>query len=378
MADEEEIIKLRPQGPTEGRKHRLSDGKAKLPLEKSAPPLRSADAPVLKVIEETPFAEPESTSTIEQEVAPKSRHHYEGKSIEYTIDEILHAEPVDPDQVEKQWGNRKKNIPVGWLSLLFLLVATGIGYIVHLLAENHQSEEQHVVKQQSLLTENEMEISTAQTLVKTIDQNVRSYLAAKTIEEKLRYVRQPEQMRARMEAYYATHPLTPLNCRVVTDYQPLTLENRLFWRVVAAVNEKQGEAVLLEQISETEILVDWESHVHYQPMPWETYVQTKPTSTMAFRVVPESSARYLGEFRDETRWACYRLMEKDSEKLLFGYVARNSPTHAAIHNRLAEGGKTMILRLQFAKAIKLPDSVVIDKVISTDTYRIAPPTNTQD
>lgn len=379
MPDDEEIIKLQPQGSSRpsGKPSRLDETKKNHRLEKTNATASTTFTPQLKVInEETPFAEPEEE--IEIEVEKKSRHHYEGKSVEYTIDEILHAETIDPDLLEKEWGSKRKSIPVGWITLLFLIVAGSIGYIVNMLANNHKNEIENVVTQQVIIEENETEIATAQTLVKSIDTTVKAYLAANTIDEKLRYVRHPEQMRARMEHYYASHPLTPLPCRVVTDYQPLTLENTLFWRVVAATGEKNGEAVLLEQISETNTLVDWESHVHYQPMPWEQFAQDKPTAAMSFRVVPEDSSRYLGEFRDEKRWMCYRLMEKSSEKILFGYVARNSKAHQRIDNRLAEGGKTMILRLQFAKAIKIPDSVVIDNVISTDTYRIAAPTNTRD
>ena len=223
-----------------------------------------------------------------------------------------------------------------------------------------------------------MEESDARAVVTAIDQTVKAYLAAPTIEEKLRYVRYPDVTKARMQHHYQTQALTPLTAITTTGYEPLTLGGKTFWRVIAPIDEVKGEALLIEQIDNDQVKIDWESHVYYQPMKWDDYINEKPNRSIAFRLNIEPTNRYMMEFADESRWCCFALTEKNSAETLYGYVARNSLTHASIHNSYLEGKRTFILRIQASKALKSPDSVVIDKFISNDVYRIDPPTSIED
>ena len=159
---------------------------------------------------------------------------------------------------------------------------------------------------------------------------------------------------------------------------PLTLSGRPFWQVLAVIDATHGEAILLEQISDTEVRVDWESHVDYQPMPWQDYARNPSAKAMAFRVMVEESPRYVGEFMDERRWASFRLSNPDTEEILYGYVLRDSALHGRIQNALARSSRRMILRLQGSSEIKARQSVVIHELISEDTYRIDAPTSLTD
>lgn len=377
--EDEEIIKLQPQDSSKSarRSSRIGEIKKNNRLDSLANSTRLDRRPALKTIEEEPESQPAPTSN-EADSGKKQRRFHEGKSIEYNIDQILHNDSYVTQVAESAWGAQKKNFPVGWVISVVVVCLVSLSYMLYLLADSHNSEEEIAVVNKIVSAQSETEISTAKTLVKSIDATVRGYLTATTIEEKLRYVRQPEAMRARMEYFYQTHPLTPLFCRNVTDYQPLAISTKSLWRVVAVIDDKRAEGLLLEQISDTETKIDWESHVNYQPMDWVEYVQKKPITAMAFRVRPELSARFIGEFGNENQWACYRLREKSSEKSLFGYVTRNSTAHLSIEQGIANGSKVMILRLQFANAIKVADSVVIDKVISSEIYRPGPPTSIND
>lgn len=376
MDEEEEIIKLDPQEFTvpRERKVRLEELK-KNHLEQLSDSARKSKAPELRVLIEEPE---EFIEEIEPAEEVKQRHFFEGRSVDYNIDQILQTNTIDPDTMEKEWGSKKWNIPIGWVILFSMLMLSALGYVFYLLTNASKYEDQKIKASKSQEDEYSVETARAEALVKTIDTTVRQYLAAASIGEKLRYVRHADAMKSRMETYYASHPLTPAKCRIVTDYSPLTIGNRTFWRVVAPVGNERGVAILLEQLSETLVQVDWESHVHYQPMEWDRYIAEKPTASMAFRVDPETAFHYQGEFADEQRWACYQLSEKSSSQSLFGFVLRGSAAHVVIEQCLAKRGKTMILRLQFAKAIKLQDCVVIDKVISPIVCRIDPPSSPTD
>jgi hypothetical protein len=176
-----------------------------------------------------------------------------------------------------------------------------------------------------------------------------------------------------MEKFYENKPITPMRVTSVTNLKPLTLHGKAFWQVVAVTGPKQGQAILLEQLSDDEVKIDWESHVHYQPMPWDEYAVKLPTQPMAFRVEVKESPRYFGEFSDQSRWVSYQINAVKSDTLLYCYVLRDSKMHQSMDEALRKGFTRMILRLQASTAINLPNAVVVESFISADLYRIDPP-----
>lgn len=376
--DEEPIIKLGTSDSSQSSRRvtRLEDVK-KNRTPDLADSLRRLKRPSVRIVEEQESISPQQDEPL---VMPEQtrRKNFEGKSIEYNIDEIMQQDVYDPNAIEKEWGEKTKTIPVGWISLFSTIIIAALVYIGYLLFTSEEKEAQIVQHQKTSVRINEMEESDARAVVTAIDQTVKSYLAASTIEEKLRYVRDPDVMKLRMMHHYHTRPITPLKAITTTGYEPLTLGGKTFWRVVAPIDETKGEALLIEQIEKDQVKIDWESHVYYQPMTWENYIIEKPSQSIAFRLNIEPTNRYLMEFSDESRWCCYELTEKDSSEKLYGYVARNSQAYVAIHKSYLAGKRTFILRIQTSKTLKSPDSVVIDKYISNDIYRITPPTTIED
>jgi hypothetical protein len=324
----------------------------------------------LRVVDQ-PEPTPEIQPTIVEE--EKKRRHFEGKSIEYTIDEIMQNPTATGDTLEKGWGEKQGKIPAGFVAVI-------VGFLICVAAIVYQliDHDQEMITSQTPVDQIVTEEAVARELIKSIESTVRSYLAATSIEEKMRYVRHPQAMQPRMEAFYQATPLAPQPCELVTKMRPLALEGRPFWQVLAIIDQTRGEALLLEQISDTKVLIDWESHVNYQPVPWSQYVQAPTTVPMSFRVVIEESPRYLGEFMDESRWASYRLSNPGTEDVLYGYVLRDSAVHRSLLNAQAKGSQRMILRLQSSPEFKARQSVVIKALISEDIYRIDAPTSLTD
>jgi hypothetical protein len=223
-----------------------------------------------------------------------------------------------------------------------------------------------------------MEKENAHDLVQAIERTVRNYYAANTIEEKIQYVRHAEQMRPRMEMHYATHPLEAEQCELVTNFQLLTIGGKTFWKVLAIKHQKKAELILLEQISDTEVLVDWDSHVDFEFMPWDQYLREPPSSSICYRLSVKGTHRYVAEFMNESQWVCYRLTKPSSDRILFGYVRRNSSLHREIHNALSSGSNRMILKIQYSTMMRAKDSVVIQELISDSIFRTDPPKSLKD
>ncbi len=373
MNDNEDVFQLpEDQAPKAiGRSARL-DSIKKLRTDQSADSVRKGKDPVLRPVSDAPARPAEPTPYVLGE--EKKRNFFDGKSVEYNIDEILITPgPAIEEGTEKEWGTTNKTIPIGWIFALSAMTLTVIGFVVY-LASNTTKAENKIEEIRQIEVMDQMDDSDgALDLVKTIEQTVQQYLEAETIDEKLRHVRHADVMRQRMEKFYATNAITPQECRSVTSLKPITLNGRAFWQVVAVTGKTTGQALLLEQLSDTEVKIDWESHVHYQPMPWEQYAVELPGQPMAFRLSVRESPRYFGEFSDQNRWVSYQLNAIKSDTIIYGYVLRDSPAHVSINQATQRGFSRMILRLQASKSIQLPNAVVIESFVSADLYRIDPP-----
>ncbi len=342
----------------------------KLRVDRSAGSTRKMREQQLRVVDppESPVEPP--PVVIEEE---KKRRHFEGKSVEYTIDELLQNNDHTGEISEKGWGVNQRKIPLGYAAI-FLFLMGCVSVMIYQMID----ADQDMIRDQGPVTDFVTEDAAARELVNSIESTVRHYLAAKSVEEKVRFVRHPEATKERMHAFYRSNPLTPQSCELIIKMRPLTLKGRPFWQLLAVIDQSRGEALLLEQISDKEVLIDWESHVDYQPMPWKQYVREPASQEMSFRVLVEESPRYVGEFMDEYRWVSYRLSNLGVEETLYGYVLRDSPLHLSLENALANGTKRMILSLQGSPEFKARQAVVIKALISEDIYRIQSPTTLTD
>jgi hypothetical protein len=367
MNQEEPIIKLTPTGndrpPARGPVRLDQIHKQHYPNHAR----QGQIAPVtLRVVEEE--AKPAKPVELPTSPAPVQRHRaFDGKSQEYNIDEIMRPSSHDPDAIENTWTTQAKNLPAGMVAVICFCVLLSATAIVLLIRRNHHVEDAQKSVKRNVITNVETEVRTAELLVKSIQRTIRQYYLAPTIEEKLRYVRHPEETRAMMEQYYAKHPIESKKCDLITSFTFFTQGDRNFWRVLAIQKNQKREWIFLEQISETEVRIDWETHVHYQPMPWSEYTQKRPLRALDFRISLYPTPYYVGEFVDESRWASYRVTAEGYDEVLFGYVIRNSEEHRIIEAALEKQSPFVIATLMIPSDSKVKHAVVIQKIVS-DSY----------
>ncbi len=300
------------------------------------------------------------------------RHAHEGKSVDYTLDDLIHPSPVSEKTLESTWEQKPSQVPdvVIWSGVgIASLLALGIFFW---LRSDTPS------RQQVPIVEIPADPEPASNLHAALMQPVSEYLSADTIEKKRAYVRNPEQTLQRMEHHYAVHPLIPQTCESFIKIQPFFYKQRQLWHVTAKTGRNSAVALMLEQMADGKFLVDWESHVDYQPMPWKQYLEEKPNKEMAFRVMVQDSTHYAYEFSSETQWAAYELTQSHSEETAYGYVLRDSDAHKALTEGLSQGPKRMILRLQASKGFAALRAFVIKDLISDSIYRIEPPSSLDD
>lgn len=260
---------------------------------------------------------------------------------------------------------------ISWRIMIIVFLITCFGIAFHQLRESKRISNQPNT-QISDGTPLEKEDSNYQ-LIQSIERTVRAYYSAKTIEEKIRFVRFAEQMRPHMEIHYSRDPLKAEACERITNFKPMMLGSRPCWKVLVLKQGREAEIIMLEQISDTEVLVDWDSQVDYQEVPWAEYCSKCSDQEVCYRLAVEESNRYIAEFINESQWACYALSKPGQEGALYGYVKRNSQEHQAIQQAPAQQSVRMILKIQGAREIKAKESVVIHKVVSDCPYLVDPP-----
>jgi hypothetical protein len=330
----------------------------------------------LKVVDEPPPAKkPEAPAAAEKPIRHRA---YEGRSQEYNIDEIMRPVSVDPDVIENSWDGEGKKLPPGMVAVICFCVLLCATAIVMLIRRNHDVEGAQKTVKKATIENVETEVRTAQKLVDTIQQTIKRYYRANSVAEKAAFVRHPEITRQLMDAYYAKHPLESKKCDLITSFEFFTIGDQNFWRVLAIQENQKREWLTLEQISDTEVLVDWESHVHYQPLAWSEYAQKRPSAAYDFRISISPTPYYVGEFSDESRWASYRLTADGYDEVMFGYVLRHSEEHAAIEMALMQNAPVLIATLMIPPNCAAKHSVVIQKIVSTSSIRSEPPRTTSN
>jgi len=296
---------------------------------------------------------------------------YEVRSEEPTADKILDMEELEaPDEaMEKKWGGEAKGwmvIPWGW----FVLVALGCGGLaVWSLQQIRENQPEAIKAAQAKVAEIElkeqMRQAEAKKLYERLEARVQAYLAADSIPELLKHVREPERVEPLMKKWYAKHPLKAVGFEKFYAFRPVTLERRPFWTINAKTADGP-RSLLVEQTGDDDGRIDWETDVCYQPTDWESFVTGRPEGKFDFRVRAKRDLFYAHEFADDKRYRCLRLTTRGSDEYLFGYVLRGSEAERLIFQAAGRFRKpvSVILRLGFLPGSRSERSVMIYEVTS--------------
>lgn len=299
-----------------------------------------------------------------------SRENFEGRSIEPGVEAIL-EQAATSENIEQPWGTagrRLSGIPYGWFIVIGAVIAGGgIWSFVAMRKGEVKVEVAHEVVREKVEEDIKKEAA-ARELVDKVEDVLRQYLAADTIEAILPVIRHPERMRPLIEDEWKTKPKKSLAFKRLAMFQPAQLEGKPFWIVRAELEDGSSENLLLEDGGADNLRVDWETQVGRQPMPWEEYVAKRPSDrSYDFRLWAVRDNHYSHEFADSAKWQCFRIITKDSQENLYGYapvdseIAKTLDQHCDASPR---GLATVILRVRALPASASPRGVVIEKVVA--------------
>ncbi len=331
----------------------------------------SAEEEVLRLGKEAPERvarlKPGGPPEVERiESAP--RESFDGRSSEPDMGLLLDA-PALAEEVESPWGlkdGRVAGVPYGWFVLVGLMLAGLIVWSIRAAGRGERNVEETKREVMRIVEDDAAAEAAATQLVDRVEQVLRRYLAADTVEDTLPWIRDPERVRPLLEDWMARHPGRSLKFTRMGMFHPSLLEN--FWLVRVDVENGPTQHIQLEQTGDTEVKVDWESHVCYQPMLWDHFAAKRPDDrALDFRVWATPDNHFSHEFSDSGRWVCFRLTARDSEEWLYGYAPAGSEAASwmTLATQASRNAMTpFLLRLRVPTQAASPRGAVIESVLT--------------
>ncbi|MFD0894451.1 hypothetical protein KBB96_06475 [Luteolibacter ambystomatis] len=296
------------------------------------------------------------------------------------IDSLIEDTTVVAKPLEETWNDReraRRPTPWGWFALFGLICGGAVVWSLVHLSSNSTKPETARDESVARLEQDARENAAAEVRVDRITDTARSFVAAASIDQMLPLVRQPERVRPLMEGWYARHPLTRGRFKSLSTFRPITLGDRAsFWQVGCLLADETTRELIIEELPDGKMAVDWETSVIYQPMDWNDYTRDRPTGSFDFRVILQSDVFFSHEFSDSTRWSNFRLSTLGGEDPLYGYCQRDSETERYLQNLISRNrGRpvALVIRISTPPDLKSPRGVVIEKVMSEHWVYLTPP-----
>jgi len=310
---------------------------------------------------------------------PRSKRLYPTFEKSLHVNEVnLAATPQAPllaiTDPEEQWRKAQssqstRRIPIGWL-ILSGLIALALGFTVfqQISTKGDDITNKQLEKARLLVEAEAKARDEDQKLYRKIHDTVNSFWAASSLDELLPHCRRAEEIKSKAENYYNEYGFTPRTLERISSIRPIALNGsqsqQVPFIIIQALVDGKTENILLEQIDDENILVDWESTVAYQPIPWDRYRKEKPTDPLEFRVHMVLDHHYTYEFNDEDLYQCFHLSTRESEQPLYGYLKRDHPRAAGIIKAFSSktplSREPAIITLRFIENGEARDSVLIE------------------
>lgn len=293
------------------------------------------------------------------------------------------AESLDWEEEELS----EKKTRISWVFVISmtmigaLLVAGGMKYLESsrnkdttgggLVAQVDSMLNQNAAMQKEMEADAEDEASRTRAMIESFDrfdptkirEAIKGFLAAGTIEEKLKTCRASDDLEAKMRNYYAGDAPQVEGFRSLD--QTKVVYRGEFISTFVRLQDFLDYPIVVERLDDDDYRVDWESWVGYCEKKIGEMIALKPTKPVLIRVVATNEAYYNYSFSDDQKWRSLKLEFRNEDRTLWGYAARDSDVGKAfkVYNNEVQS-RPFILRVRYPENGRANDQVIIDEVIS--------------
>ncbi|MGJ8633686.1 MAG: hypothetical protein ACSHX7_07190 [Luteolibacter sp.] len=333
-------------------------------------------------VEEVEEAQPVKVgnkSTDERKSDPRSKQNLKKRSQEPDLDDLIEQNTDPENEIEEGWSDSGvRRLPWGWAGLIALVFISGILWSLFQVGGSSDKNEKIADEAKTIIEDDMEEILEAENMIENIEKAVGSFFDSRSLDEMKMYVRDAESVGALMDDYYGDEvTFNPVDTDI-TSFDPLTIGmSAKFWVIGFLKSTGEKGQLLVEVESDSEVKVDWETYVCYQPMAWDDFALERPEGFVGdFRVYVDKDHFYNHEFADSGEWLSFRLTTLGSDEVLTGYVTVENLLGQRMTELIEEnrrGQTSMILRLRIPEGVRSKHGVVIEKFLNPSWLYIDPP-----
>lgn len=298
--------------------------------------------------------------------------------------EYYKGDVTDPDSAQLKRVRRRKNLTgsqkigriviIGTISVVILATAIAIALLVKeqvkvvVSDDNEQRQLPDKVAElvaQALAAKNDSAILTKDEEVACMS-IANGFYNAKTIEEKLNFVRLPKRVKPMIERMAVDPSVSePVQLGEILLSQKIMDKGRRFITILGTLtgSSRDHQLFAFEQKDDT-ILMDWEVSSGYQPTPIVEFIAKRVSEPTVFRSKLTLSEYYAGSFRDKERYQSVSLTYPGQEDFkLAGYIDRTKEWAQMLLARLEFEAPSLIVTLSFPKNASSAFEVEITGVV---------------
>lgn len=168
-----------------------------------------------------------------------------------------------------------------------------------------------------------------------------NFALSSSIEERLKWVRFPDEIRSRINEYTPFARDIPAS---IISRTGMSFDEEFNFDIFIA-NFEDGSQRLIAVVGTDEGLrVDWDAYALYNPVRWSEIFSGEATKTTA-RVFLERSSHYNYAYQDSKSWSAYLISNQNLKTPLSGYVKRGSELDQALSKSIERGRSRITLEL---------------------------------
>lgn len=226
------------------------------------------------------------------------------------------------DDIENQFGTTLKQRKHLKLTLIIVSAAFAVATLAIIYQNQLFLKSPHEVENQTVVQEREQR-EEAEKNLKSLEECIRRYSTESDVKIRATYVRHGEELWPSMADYYKNKKHDVHTLERIENIIPLALGKGDFSIVDCFYTDHAKTQYIVEKV-QGKYLLDWESNVCYQPMEWDSYLATRPTESLMFRVYMQYESVYFLPYEKE-KYICLQLSALDSDQYAYAYVEKNSP-----------------------------------------------------
>ena len=169
-----------------------------------------------------------------------------------------------------------------------------------------------------------------------IEQTLRGFFAAATVDQQLVYCRDPQRVRPLMLDYYHSHSHKPLEWKALGWVLPVEEPGYRLGYAQAIFANAEQVSLIIEEISDGTFRVDWESSVRYGELDWEEFIKTQPAAPKLFRVIASKPQTSPPEALP-TGSELLEIKHPDDNNIIYAYFDRKDPKFQPLLQQLQSG-----------------------------------------